>query len=82
MAQQDQRGLGEAAKALEGLFAKCDEDGNHAFVVFSTCLVLMRHLSIDQPVALRQACAVELYRLADALAENNPSALAEEERRA
>jgi hypothetical protein len=78
MAQRGHGGSGQNSieKILEGLLAKCQEDPGYAYALYSVCIVLMQRVSADRPLALRQAWAMELYRLADALAENASSSLA------
>ena len=68
MTQGGQGSLYNAEKLLESLFSRCDEDAGYAIAVYSICLVLMRRLSLSQPVALRRSWALELYKLADSLA--------------
>ena len=68
MPQDGEGGLDEAEELLESLFAKWDENAGEALTVYSVCLVLMQRLSRSQPVAVRQAWALELYKLADSLA--------------
>ena len=62
--------MNELQKVLSDLIAKCDEDADYALAVYAVCLVLIRQLSVDQPIAVRQAWAIELYKVADKLAEH------------
>ena len=73
MIERGQEGRNGLKDALEELFDRCDEQTELGSATFSVCLTLMRRLSIDQPIALRQAWATELYQLADTLAEYDRS---------
>jgi hypothetical protein len=55
---------------LEALLARSDQDPSYTLAAFAVCLVLMQRLAIGLPPCLRRTWAMELYQLADALAED------------
>ena len=69
MDEQAGNGWDKIAGNLQGLLGKCDQDPGYAIAACSVCVTLIRHLMADQPANLRRVWAIELYRLADTLAE-------------
>lgn len=62
-------GKNQFERAFRNLRDQVTDPAESSLVTLAACFVLLEKMTIDRPTALRQACAIKLYELADKLAE-------------